>query len=51
MLFWDLDFFVTEPSIFQQSRLRLDVQALELSEIIIPESCMVAGHYGLIYGA
>lgn len=49
--FRDHDFFVTEPSIFQRSRLRLKVQVLELSEIIILESCMVAGHYGLIYGA
>lgn len=47
----DLDFFVTQSSIFQWSRFRLKVQVLELSEIIILESCMVAGHYGLIYGA
>lgn len=47
----DLAFIVTEPSIFQWSRLRFKVQVLELSEIIILESCMVAGHYGLIYGA
>jgi len=51
MLFLDPGFIITEPSMSYWNRLRLKVQVLELSGIITIESCMVAGHYGLVYGA